>query len=114
MAKSNSTKAKTEPAADEEQVGASVAAPSSTADAVPLPPKGKAWGGTHAVNAARGLNLREWPSFGAAVLEVLPVGTVVQDIDPEGAPAGWLHAETADGKSGFVAARYVSAVAVEE
>lgn len=66
--------------------------------------------GTHVVNTARGLNLRQRPSFGAEVLDVLPFGTAVQDVDPAGAPAGWLHVMTEDGKAGFVAERYVSPI----
>lgn len=66
--------------------------------------------GTHVVNTARGLNLREAPSYGAPVVEILPFGGAVQDIDPEGAPAGWLHVMAEDGKAGFVAARYVNPI----
>ena len=66
--------------------------------------------GTHMVNTARGLNLREAPSYGAPVLEILPCGTAVYAIDPEGAPAGWLCVMTEDGKSGYVAERYVSPI----
>lgn len=66
--------------------------------------------GTHVVNTARGLNLRQRPSFGAKVLEVLPVGTPIQNIGAEYVPAGWLFVMTEDGKTGFVAAKYVSPV----
>ena len=66
--------------------------------------------GTHVVNTARGLNLRQRPSFGAKVLEVLPVGTSVQNIGAENVPAGWLFVMTEDGKAGFVVAKYVSPV----
>ena len=66
--------------------------------------------GTHVVNTARGLNLREAPSYGAHVAEVLPCGTAVENFNAGDAPAGWLHVMTEDGKAGFVAARYVSPV----
>ena len=66
--------------------------------------------GTHVVNTARGLNLREAPSYGSPVVEILPFGTTVQDVDPAGAPAGWLAVMTEDGKAGFVAERYVSPI----
>lgn len=66
--------------------------------------------GTHVVNTARGLNLRQRPSFGAKVLEVLPVGTPVQNIGAEDVPAGWLAVTAESGAVGFVAARYVSPI----
>ena len=72
--------------------------------------KEDSFAGTHMVNTVRGLNLREAPSYGAPVLEVLPCGTSVEDIDPEGAPAGWLHVVTEGGTVGFVAVKYVSPV----
>ena len=95
---------------EEELGGASVAAPSSTADAVPLPPEGKAFSGTHTVNTARGLNLRKAPSYGASVVEILPFGTPVQARHPKDDPAGWLCVMTERGKHGFVAERYVSPI----
>ena len=72
--------------------------------------EGTAFSGTHVVNTARGLNLREAPSYGAHVAEVLPCGTAVENFNAGDAPAGWLHVMTEDGKAGFVAARYVSPV----
>lgn len=111
MAKNNSTKAKTEPAAEEQQEGITAPAAEEQQEGVTTPiPEDEPFAGTHMVNTARGLNLREAPSYGAPVVEILPFGTTVQDIDPEGAPAGWLAVMTEDGKAGFVAARYVNPV----
>ena len=137
MAKNNSTKAKTEPAAEEQQEGITapaaeeqqestptlatnegqqentptLAATEGQQEGVTTPiPEDEPFAGTHVVNTARGLNLREAPSYGAPVVEILPFGTTVQAIDPEGAPAGWVFVMTEANKSGFVAARYVNPV----
>lgn len=92
--------ATTAPAGEDENVNATPAPAGEDED----------FAGTHVVNTARGLNLRQRPSFGAKVLEVLPFGTAVQDIDPAGAPAGWLAVTAESGAVGFVAARYVSPI----
>ena len=101
--------AKVATGAEEEQVNAAPATEDDQSN-ITSTPEDEPFVGTHVVNTARGLNLREAPSYGSPVVEILPFGTTVQDIDPEGAPAGWLAVMTKDGKAGFVAARYVNPV----
>ena len=79
------------------------------ADATPAAEE-EAFVGTHVVHTARGLNLRKAPGYGAPVAAVLPVDTTVQETEAEGVPAGWIRVMTEDGKTGFVAARYISHV----
>lgn len=110
MAK-NTTKAKTEPAADEEQVNATAATTEEGQEPAPAAATTEEdLEATYAVDSMHGLNLRKAPRFGAKVLTVLPDGeeiTVALGVD---GPEGWLPVLDSDEVVGWVYARYVKKI----
>ena len=118
MAK-NTTKAKIEPAAEEEQVNTTAteeeqeSAPAAEGqqegsidpeDLTAMPYE------LYVVDAPNGLNLRKAPRFGAKVLAILPNGaplTVAPDVD---GPEGWLPVLENDSVAGWIYARYVKKI----
>lgn len=125
MAKSNSTKAKTEPAAEEQQEP--VTTPATTEEqedgtTAPAATEGQQEGSInpedltampfelHVVDAPYGLNLRKAPRFGAKVLDILPDGTEISVALGVDGPEGWLPVLASDEVVGWVCARYVKKI----
>ena len=110
MAK-NTTKAKNEPAADEEQVNATAATTEEgKQELAPAATTEDELEATYVVDSEYGLNLRKAPRFGAKVLTILPDGeeiTVALGVD---GPEGWLPVLENDSVSGWVYARYVKKI----
>lgn len=123
MAKSNSTKAKAEPAA-EDQVNATAATTEGGQEPAPAA-EGKQEGqeptpaattteedleATYVVDSMHGLNLRKAPRFGAKVLGILPDGTEISVALGMDGPEGWLPVLVSDEVVGWVCARYVKKI----
>ena len=102
MAKRNSTKAKTEPAAEEPQEP--VTTPAATEDLTAMPFE------LYVVDATHGLNLRKAPRFGAKVQTILPNATEISVALGVDGPDGWLPVLENDSVCGWVYARYVKKI----
>lgn len=75
-----------------------------------VPNEGR-WQPSHlVVISARGLALREYPSKQAAMLAVLPTGTLLASREADENSKGWSAVQTKDGKAGYVDTRFVTVV----
>jgi hypothetical protein len=87
---------------------AATTAPPAATQASPAAASGEAW-----VNSANGLNLRSQAIATSTVIVVLPFGAhVALTAAPQGPDAGgitWQNVRADDGKTGFVAAQFLSA-----
>lgn len=125
MAKSNSTKAKTEPAAEEQEVGNTTPATAEEQEdgtTAPAATEGQQEGSInpedltampfelYVVDAPYGLNLRKAPRFGAKVLGILPDGTEISVALGVDGPEGWLPVLENDSVCGWVFARCVKKI----
>lgn len=109
MAKSNSTKAKAEPAA-EDQVNATATTTEEGQEPTPAAATEEELEATYVVDSMHGLNLRKAPRFGAKVLGILPDGTEISVALGVDGPEGWLPVLASDEVVGWVCARYVKKI----
>lgn len=112
----NSTKAKTEPAVEDEQGNANPIPAVEDQGAVGASPCSAEPDGTSyapiklVVISARGLALREKPGKQFAMLAVLPTGTVLTGRKADETAEGWIAVQAKDDKAGYVDARFVTVV----